>query len=482
MISDIAGEPYRIHSRPRREAGIRFTVLPLHRFVVVIAAIFYAVLLVWVLQSTIAVRFSYEGYGFHPIRDGNHAVWTWSLIVLATLLLPIQVRKPGAFFQWLLYLVVYVPVLLIPPYALGYGMEYATMQGLVFVGFAILAGVGLLPPIRFPEPRWMFGAFIAGLLVYSAVMMLWLVMQLGVPTSIPAITNPYAQRAAFSAAMAGAGPVLYLIAWQTSAINPLLLLIGLYRRQWSLFLTGVGLNVLMYSLAGHKSHLLSSVLVVAIYLALWLPARIRGIVIAGGAITLVLVTQAMYLLAGAIFPVSILVRRMLMTPGLLTGYYYDFFSDIGFTYQFGPLSMFVDGVALERTTPRTIGYEYFGSTTMAANANFWADGYSAMGYAGVVLVSVLLALVLWAMNSLSESRPATIATPLFIVALYSLTNSALPVSLLTHGILLTVLLIWMLPLPAANPASRQDGSSPATQVSRGQGDNPTSTLEDGLAR
>jgi hypothetical protein len=289
-------------------------------------------------------------------------------------------------------------------------------------------------------------------------MMLWLVAQVGVPTSIPAVTSPYAQRAAFSAAMAGAGPVLYLIAWQTSAVNPLLLLIGLYRRQWSLFLTGVGLNVLMYSLAGHKSHLLSSLLVVAIFVALRLPATIRGILIAGGAITLVLATQALYVVTGAIFPVSIVVRRMLMTPGLLTGYYFDFFSEIGFTYRFGPLSMFLDGVVLERTTPRTIGFEYFGSNTMAANANFWADGYSAMGYVGVVLVSVLLALVLWAMNSLSESRPATIATPLFIVALYSLTNSALPVSLLTHGILLTMLLIWMLPLPATGTSSRQERS------------------------
>jgi hypothetical protein len=433
-------------------------MLPLHRLVVVIAAILYAILLVLVLQSTIAVRFAYEGYGFQAIRDGNHAIWTWSLIVLATLLLPIHVHKPGSFFMWLLYLVVYVPVLLIPPYALGYGMEYAPMQGLVFLGFAILAGVGLLPPIRFPEPRWMFGAFIAGLLVYSAVMMLWLIAQVGIPTSIPAVTSPYAQRAAFSAAMAGAGPVLYLIAWQTSAVNPLLLLIGLYRRQWSLFLTGVGLNVLMYSLAGHKSHLLSSLLVVAIFVALRLPATIRGILIAGGAITLVLATQALYVVTGAIFPVSIVVRRMLMTPGLLTGYYFDFFSEIGFTYRFGPLSMFLDGVVLERTTPRTIGFEYFGSNTMAANANFWADGYSAMGYVGVVLVSVLLALVLWAMNSLSESRPATIATPLFIVALYSLTNSALPVSLLTHGIMLTMLLIWMLPLPATGTSSRQERS------------------------
>jgi hypothetical protein len=475
MISDIARQPYRVNSRAGRNTTVRLTMLPLHRLVVVISAIFYAILLVLVLQSTIAVRFAYEGYGFQAIRDGNHAVWTWSLIVFATLLLPIHVHKPSSFFMWLLYLVVYVPVLLIPPYALGYGMEYAPMQGLVFVGFAILASVGLLPPIRFPEPRWMFGAFIAGLLAYSAVIMLWLVMQVGVPTSIPAITSPYAQRAAFSAAMAGAGPVLYLIAWQTSAVNPLILLIGLYRRQWSLFLTGVGLNVLMYSLAGHKSHLLSSLLVVAIYVALRLPATVRGLLIAGGATTLVLVTQALYVVTGAIFPVSILVRRMLMTPGLLTGYYFDFFSDIGFTYRFGPLSMFFDGVDLAQTTPRTIGYEYFGSTTMAANANFWADGYSTMGYIGVVFVSVLLALVLWAMNSLSESRPATIATPLFVIALYSLTNSALPVSLLTHGILLTMLLIWMLPLPPTKSPSPQGLARSKGPSHKGRVANPNRT-------
>ena len=454
MISDAARHAHRVTVGPGTRTTLKLNLLPVHRAVVILVATFYAVLLVLVLKYTISTQFAYEGYGFHAIADMNHVVWTWGLIVLATVVLPIRVEKPSSFFMWLLYLVVYVPILLIPPYGLGMGAEYAPMQGLVFVGFVILAAVGLMPPIRFPEPRWMFGAFIIGLLVYSALMMLWLISQVGVPTSIPSITNPYAQRTQFSLVMSGAGPVLYLVAWQTSAINPLLLLIGLYRRQWSLFFTGIGLNVLMYALAGHKSHLLSSLLVLAVYVALRLPAAVRGLLVASGATLLILVTQALYLFGDAIFPVSIFVRRMLMTPGLLTGYYFQFFSDIGSTYRFGPLALFLDGADLAQSTPRTIGFEFFGSTTMAANANFWADSFSAMGYGGVVLVSVLLGLVLWTMDSLNRSRPATIATPLFVVALYSLTNSALPVSLLTHGILLGVLLVWMLPLTPAEPRVR----------------------------
>ena len=144
------------HSTRLREfAGPRRLVIqPLHRLLVITVVIVYASLLVAVLKSSIATVFAYEGYGYFPLTDATHFLWTWGIIGFSSLGLPIRLNKPSEFFVWLIYLVVFVPALLIPPYALGYGLEYAPYQGMIFLGLLCLLGVGALPPIRFPEPRW----------------------------------------------------------------------------------------------------------------------------------------------------------------------------------------------------------------------------------------------------------------------------------------------------------------------------------------
>lgn len=245
--------------------------------------------------------------------------------------------------------------------------------------------------------------------------------------------------------MSSPGPLSYLIAWQTSVINPLLLLIGLSKRKWQIVAAGIGLNVLMYSFAGHKSHLLSSVLVIGVFVLLGLASRLRGILLLAAAIVLMTVATLLYTLGDFIYPVSIFVRRMIAVPGMLTGYYFEYFSDVGFTEKFGPLSMILNPVEMELSTPNTIGLVYFGNEKTAANANFWADAFSSIGFPGMLLATLILAVVLWMMDSLIVTRPARIATPLFVIGMYTLTNSALPASLLTHGILFTILMILLYP-------------------------------------
>lgn len=430
--------------------SLRIALLPFHRLLVVFLNLIYAVMLVGIVRWLLAVKFSYEGYGYFPLERLDLLLWTWGMVLLPSMFLPIQMRKPSQFLVWILMLIVYIPGILIPPYALGYRYEYAPYQCVLFVCMAVLCGVGLLPSIRIPAVRWSFRAYVIGLLAYSALIMGWIVSQVGLPTSIPSFAEVYVQRAAYGEAMSSPGPLSYLIAWQTSVINPILILIGLTRKRWLIAGTGIGLNVLMYALAGHKSHLLASVLVIGVFVLLGLVSHLRGILLAAGAVSLIAITTILYALLDLIYPVSIFVRRMIAVPGMLTGFYFDYFSDFGFTGRFGPLSIFLDQADMKLTTPKTIGLAYFGNEDTAANANFWADAFSAIGFPGMALATILLVLILWVMDSLTVSRPARIATPLFVVAMYSLTNSALPTSLLTHGILFTILMILLFPTSTSN--------------------------------
>ena len=367
------------------------------------------------------------------------------MVILPSIYLPIQVEKPSQFLIWILMLVVYIPSQIIPTYSLGFREEYATFQVVLFGCLSTICGLGLLPTLKIPEMKWSLRIYVVGLLAYSVVIMGWIVSQVGFPTSIPSFAAVYEQRAAYNEAMSAPGPIAYLIAWQTSVINPLLLLIGLHRRKWVIVATGISLNVLMYAIAGHKSDLLSSVLVIAVFIMYSFASYWRGVLLAMGATAILLISSVLWWVGDFIYPISIFVRRMIAVPGLLSGYYFEYFSEFGFTRQFGPLSILLKPVEMPLSTPRTIGLLYFGDSSTAANANLWADAYSALGYSGMVLTTLLLCLILWGMDSLMVSRPARVATPLFVIAMYSLTNSALPTSLLTHGILFTVLMIIFYP-------------------------------------
>lgn len=444
----------------------RISLLPLHRVLVFFLIVAYAVTFVSILRWIISVRFAYEGYEYLPIDRVDGWIWAWSLAILPAMFLPIEVRKPSQFLVWILTLIVYIPAILVPPYALGFGFEYAPYQAVLFVCLTILSGVGLLPAVRLPVVQWSLRTYIIGLLAYSVVILGYIISQVGLPTSIPSFANVYAQRSAYGEAFSSPGPLTYLIAWQTSVINPLLILIGLSKRKWTIVGIGLALNVLMYSIAGHKSHLLSSVLVIGLFVLLNIAARLRGTLLAIGAIVLMTITSLMYTVGDMIFPVSIFVRRLIAVPGMLTGYYFEYFSESGFTERFGPLSILFNPIRMDLSTPNTIGLEYFGNERMAANANFWADGFSAFGLTGVVLATLFLAILLWIMDSLTVARTALVATPLFVVAMYSLTNSALPTSLLTHGILFTVLVVLL--YPASEPKHGGDSRSRPTSLPASQ--------------
>ncbi|MCA9833923.1 MAG: hypothetical protein KC435_08265 [Thermomicrobiales bacterium] len=423
----------------------RFTFLPHYRLLLVTLANLYGIALVLSLKYIIAPLFTYLGFGYHAVHDVRILVWMWGLVFIASWCLPIQLHKPSAFFTWLIYLAVWVPAILMPPFTSHYVYAYVPMQAVLFFAMMALCGVNLLPVVRLPEPKWSFKLFVIFLFAYSGLILLWLIANVGLPTSVPSLLNPYQQRAAFSAAIAGSGPFLYLVKWQTAVINPLLILIGAARRKWIIFAAGVGIIFLMYAMAGHKSYFGTTALVLAVYVALTFPPRFRSVLMVSGALSVIVFCSAVYWLTGSINLISILVRRMLMMPGLLTGYYHEYFTAHGFTGRFGPLSAFLATPPMDLTTPRTIGEVYFGRSTVAANANFWADAYSAIGYQGVILATILAVVILWTIDSIAISRNLMIATPIFVVVLFGLVNSALPITLLTHGLLISIIMVWALP-------------------------------------
>ena len=82
---------------------------------------------------------------------------------------------------------------------------------------------------------------------------------------------------------------------------------------------------------------------------------------------------------------------------------------------------------------------------MESNANLWADAYANFGYVGIFLFSVLLAIVLWLYDSLASRCDRRLAALAIGLPAFALANTGLLTALLTNGIGLAMLLVYLMP-------------------------------------
>ena len=140
-------------------------------------------------------------------------------------------------------------------------------------------------------------------------------------------------------------------------------------------------------------------------------------------------------------------RRLGLVPGSLTHIYVQYASEQGFTkFAQSWLRWFFE--PSERASLGTrVGDWASSGSGLNANANIWAEGYASAGLVGVVVNSILLALILILFDKMAASRDLTVATGVFVAVSFAYVNGYIHTSLLTGGVLLALLLVWLMPDP-----------------------------------
>ena len=134
-----------------------------------------------------------------------------------------------------------------------------------------------------------------------------------------------------------------------------------------------------------------------------------------------------------------------MVPGMLSGFYFEYFHNHGLAlYSRNFLSGWTDSI-YTKPPAFEIGYHYFGREETSSNVHFWADAFANLGYLAVVVVTLLLAVLLTVINALARSRDHMLVLALFIVPFWTLMESALNTTLISHGLLLALLLAFVVP-------------------------------------
>lgn len=227
-------------------------------------------------------------------------------------------------------------------------------------------------------------------------------------------------------------PIFLSYLWPAAAnILPLILVYYLSKKKYGLVSFLAFVIFLNFSINGLKSVLFKLIIAILLYL-FWKDNFIKYIVVC-----LILLFSfslfEFYVLESSVIS-TLIVRRVFFMPSMLDTLFYDYFTIKGPIYY----SEAVD-------VNFAISEFYFGKEEMRANNGLFSDAIINLGYCGIVLYPILYSVFFKycsaAFTGLSKFVVVFVA---FIIAM-SLNSTMFTTALLTHGIFLLCLVVYLLP-------------------------------------
>ena len=245
----------------------------------------------------------------------------------------------------------------------------------------------------------------------------------------------------------------YIIGFLQNAISPILIARGIFTRNTLLVLAGVGISVLIYSILGSKLAVAQSLMTIGFGVIVYQYKKIDINFILFGLVALLLFVLLLLLVSSfdpqnlSLELVAVIFMRSFAIQGAMTGVYLDFFADSPYTY-YSHLNIINNLIEYPYNAPLgiVVGEYLMGTTSINANANFWATDVIA-SVVGLFLASIKLFI-----PANLTPMAATASIP-FIMALG---NASFFTNLITGGgvVLFVVIRLISLPegfIPAARP-------------------------------
>ena len=407
----------------------------------------------WMYIHYLYPNWAYFGFDYNP-PDPKYLVLAWTLSLLPSLWMPIHLTRPSQFAYWILYFVVFIPSMFVPLYAnLDPPPQIALLMIVFFLGFALTGLSYLLPlaqlrPVSI-SPKVFWTAFTCIAVGLAG----WTLIVFHNHLQIVSFADIYEQRNT-SSDIAEGTLVNYPLMGLTGAISPFLMAYGLYyRRRWFL-LAGIVGQILVFSVLGTKGAILSILFIPGVYALLRVGRSPLGLKITFACLTLLAGLCLSYISSGydpgplLFVTLFVVLMRLLPMGGLVTAWYHNFFQQNPLTYysHLKGVSWFVN-YPYAKAIGLEVGSHYQPGADLDATAHFWAmDGLEALGLPGLLVISVVCGLVFWVVDSAAKRHDPRLAALVLTYATYNLANISLFTSLLSGGLgLLTVFLYLLQP-------------------------------------
>ncbi|MEQ4208142.1 hypothetical protein [Actinopolymorpha sp. B9G3] len=376
--------------------------------------------------------------------------------------LPASWKRPSTIVYWMLFMIVVAPIHVVPVFTTRLSTAVWLMVGSVAAAFWLL---GLIYSVRLPTlPR----LHLPARLYWPLFALVWIglvsvvVAYYGLQFRWVALSEIYEIRDTYRDSFEQVPRLArYAITWLGNVIAPIAIARGLTTKRFAWTVFGVATELFLVSITGFKQMLFSSVLVAAVVILVRSTAvsrvgyRVAAIVGSG-----VFAVTAYDFFTGGWSISSVLIRRMVLTSAVNTKYHYEFFlhNPKGFL-GYGLLSRWVE-YPYELPPAFLIGQVYYGNPETSANANIWADAFANFGLVGVFGFTAVLGMVLFFFDAIAKGLPEGLAIAAMAQSAFSLSNTAMLTVFLTHGMLLAVLMVYLMPVGGATATRRRQPLRP----------------------
>lgn len=401
---------------------------------------------------------AYQGFTYRTPTIDNYLV-AIAVAAAVGVALPQRVEHVSDLMLWVLYFGAGVPAMVLPQY-----IPVLTPDQASLVGFRLAACFILVRVLARVRPRIGLARFVAWLrphfyliaFAFAAALLFSLAIGGNLSLRFLDLYDVYDVRSEFEARNQGRLLLGYLAPVQFYVLGPALIAIGLAKkRYWIAWAAAVG-QILLYSSVGHKTILFSVVGVIALSFALRNKDSIRGrsVLTSIAGATSVIVLFDLSLGQGQLS--SLFVRRLLVLPGVLSSAYTKVFaqSSTNFSDVFGRIPS-------DYTIPpaRVVGKLFFGSESVNANASLWMHGFASYGFLGMLVESLVLAVVLWLVDDVTSDLPLRLAMGFFLMPAVAIGESSIFTALLTHGVVAAIFFAAIMPRPASGAPPPRDLTS-----------------------
>ncbi|ROS78277.1 hypothetical protein EDF24_1051 [Curtobacterium sp. PhB130] len=439
----------------------------------------------WIAAHLVAPLFSYSGFT-HVV-----APWPARLVVVAltigvAMCLPATIRRASHVVLWTIFVVCVAPAMLMSPstgyLSIGTALALSATIGASFAvvgaSFAVCGASAArsVPTSDGPERdviRLGARSVDRGALTwtvcaaYSALTYAVMTATVGVHVRFLALDDIYDVRAAYTADVGSGGTLGYLLTGQAYVVNPLLLARGIARRRPALVVLASAGQFLLYSSTGFKAVLFSFVAVLGVALLFRGRAQRASLSFLVAPIAIMIVSAVADALQGGITWTSVFTRRFMLTPGLLTSVYVQFFSDnpvAGYGYSF--LRTWVD-YPYDLPPPKRIAAFLVPGSNGYANANLFADGFANLGWVGIPVAAAALFVWLRFLDRAAAGLPLRVAAMTVVMPSIMLSNTSVFTAMLSHGLLVGTVILAIAPRsgwdgqPVPPSSERRRSASPS---------------------
>ncbi len=433
-----------------------------------IACLVYAAMLKWSYSRVEGV----VGFPGMTTRDVPVVYSLFGFVVIgwvAAFVLPRRATRPSHVALWVLFLTWFVPCLLLtyhvgrlPPdvifrFVLG-------ITGAFLILTLLCRGRPLTPPrLRIEHTAFAIGLAAVTLPLTVAVFIVARQTSLDPTTSLFDLTLVLARRLEARSVMADHVLLGYGMATLGSSLAPICLAYGFLTRRHVFTALGAAGLLSLFVMDGTKSNIFLPVMLTGFMVLAERPGRSFGLALALGLTALVAGSMYMWLAQGNLWLSALLVRRMIVAKAMTMGAYFETFRGAPvYMKDTSLVNLFGMRPAVDKSN--LVGEVFGAGIEENWNGSTWAEMYGDFGMPGLLIASVVMALILRCYDGTTKRAPFPLVCAMAGYGAYVWGETAVTTSILTYGVLATLVLLSHYGQPRIDEAGTMANATATAQT------------------